>query len=134
MTNMSKLACKRSINLFIILIMMCSVIDRVGGLHAVDVSDPKNPTLAACFGDDGYVHDVECLDYHGPDTPYQGHEICFGYNEDSLTIMDVEDKNNIVMISRSEYDTAKYTHQVISSCHWRNKWMDEWVNAGSMLG
>ena len=34
----------------------------------VDVSDPLNPTFSGCFGNDGYVHDTECIDYNGPDT------------------------------------------------------------------
>ena len=66
----------------------------------------------SCFGDDGYVHDVECVVYHGPDTRYQGHEICFGYNEDSLTLMDVIDHANPLFISKMGYPTASYTHQV----------------------
>lgn len=50
--------------------------------------------------------------YSGPDTSYQGHEICFNYNEDTLTIVDVTDKENMKMISRTGYEGAKYTHQV----------------------
>ena len=50
--------------------------------------------------------------YSGPDTDYQGHEICFNYNEDTLTIVDVTDKSNMKMISRTGYEGAKYTHQV----------------------
>ena len=46
-----------------------------GGLHAVDVSDPLNPTFAGCFGDDGYVHDAQCTIYTGPDTEHQDKEV-----------------------------------------------------------
>ena len=46
-----------------------------GGLHAVDVSDPLNPTFAGCFGGDGYVHDAQCTIYTGPDTEHQGKEV-----------------------------------------------------------
>lgn len=30
------------------------------GLYMVDVRDPGNPKEASCFGDDGYVHEVQC--------------------------------------------------------------------------
>jgi len=82
-----------------------------GGLFAVDVSNPLQPTTAGCFGGDGYSHDAQCVNYHGPDANYQGREICFGFNEDSLTIVDVTDKNNMVMIAKSGYINVGYTHQ-----------------------
>lgn len=50
--------------------------------------------------------------YSGPDTAYTGHEICFNYNEDTLTIVDVTDKDHMKMLSRTGYLGAKYTHQV----------------------
>lgn len=82
-----------------------------GGLHMIDVRDPKDPTFAGCFDEDGYTHDVECVVYDGPDTRYTGREICFASNEDTLTIADVTDKADPVMLSRTGYDTAAYTHQ-----------------------
>jgi len=27
------------------------------------------------------MHSAQCLVYHGPDTKYEGGEICYGYNE-----------------------------------------------------
>ena len=47
----------------------------LGGLHAINVSDPLNPTFAGCFGGDGYVHDAQCTIYTGPDTEHQGKEV-----------------------------------------------------------
>lgn len=32
------------------------------------------------------MHDAQCLIYHGPDKQFEGHEICYGYNEDSLSM------------------------------------------------
>lgn len=61
---------------------------------------------------DRYTHDSECVIYSGPDSAYSGHEICFNYNEDTLTIVDVTDKENMKMLSRTGYEGAKYTHQV----------------------
>lgn len=82
------------------------------GLHMIDVNDPKNPKFAGCFGQDGYVHDAQCVVYKGPDAKYQGREICFCYNENTLTIVDVEDKSAPTMLSRVPYNNAYYTHQV----------------------
>jgi len=82
-----------------------------GGPHIVDIEDPINPKFVGCFQDDGYTHDAQCVVYKGPDTDYQGHEICFLYNENSLTIIDVEDKDNIKQLSRVVYPGVAYSHQ-----------------------
>jgi len=82
-----------------------------GGLHMIDVSDPKNPRNAGCFADDGYVHDAQCVVYNGPDSRYTGKEVCFCYNEDSFTLVDVTDKSNPMMISKRGYEGYAYTHQ-----------------------
>ncbi|CRK16446.1 hypothetical protein BN1708_017497, partial [Verticillium longisporum] len=50
--------------------------------------------------------------YHGPDKRYEGRDICYGYNEDTLTIYDVTNKANVTnIISRISYEGAAYTHQ-----------------------
>jgi len=82
-----------------------------GGLHMVDISSPANPVDAGCFSADGYTHDAQCVIYDGPDTEHFGKEICFNSNEDTLTIVDVSDKNNPIQLSRQGYDNAQYTHQ-----------------------
>lgn len=81
------------------------------GLHMVDVSDPTNPTFAGVYDDDGYTHDAQCVIYEGPDSRYTGKEICFCYNEDTVTIVDVTDKSNPKKISRTDYKNNLYTHQ-----------------------
>ena len=73
--------------------------------------DPLNPAFAGCFATDGYTHDAQCINYNGPDSAYQGHEICFNANEDTLTIVDVTDKNNPVQLARKSYAGVSYTHQ-----------------------
>jgi len=82
-----------------------------GGLHMVDIRSPKNPTFAGCFEDDGYTHDSQCVVYDGPDERFAGREICFASNEDTVTIVDVTDKANPEMLSRTGYPSAVYTHQ-----------------------
>jgi choice-of-anchor B domain-containing protein len=82
-----------------------------GGLHMIDIREPLNPTFAGCFADDGYTHDVQCVYYKGPDLDYRFKEICFASNEDTVTIVDVSDKSNPVMLSRNGYQGSRYTHQ-----------------------
>ncbi len=82
-----------------------------GGLHMVDISQPTAPRFAGCFAADGYTHDVQCVRYDGPDTDHTAKEICFAANEDTLTIVDVTDKNAPAQISRTGYPGAGYTHQ-----------------------
>jgi choice-of-anchor B domain-containing protein len=82
-----------------------------GGPHMVDIRDPKRPAFAGCVSEDGYTHDTQCVNYSGPDERFAGREICFSSNEDTVTIVDVTDKDAPAQLSRRGYDTAAYTHQ-----------------------
>ncbi len=87
-----------------------------GGLHMVDVSNPTSPVFAGCFSADGYTHDVQCVTYFGPDADHQGAEVCFASNEDSLTVIDVSQKDSPVMLGKADYPLIGYSHQ---------GWLDE---------
>jgi choice-of-anchor B domain-containing protein len=82
-----------------------------GGLHMIDLRTPTQPSFAGCYSDDGYSHDVQCVMYRGPDSRYRGREICFASNEDTVTVVDVSDKQNPVLIARHGYKQNGYTHQ-----------------------
>ncbi len=82
-----------------------------GGLHVVDLSNPAAPVAAGNFSADGYTHDVQVVVYHGPDPDHGGQEIAFACNEDTVTIVNVNDKSNMTMISRNPYAQDQYTHQ-----------------------
>jgi choice-of-anchor B domain-containing protein len=89
-----------------------------GGLHMIDLRNPKMPTFAGCFADastgrsgTGYSHDAQCVVYAGPDTEHAGKEICMGSNETALSISDVSDKDNPVAISAVVYPNVAYAHQ-----------------------
>ncbi|MGY0236314.1 choice-of-anchor B family protein [Longispora urticae] len=82
-----------------------------GGVHMVNVQNPKSPTNAGCVSNDGYTHENQCVVYHGPDVAYQNKEICFNYNEDTLTIVDVTTKSAPKQLSRTGYTNNRYTHQ-----------------------
>ncbi|KAH7376674.1 hypothetical protein B0T11DRAFT_304022 [Plectosphaerella cucumerina] len=82
-----------------------------GGLWMIDVSNPARPQDAGCVNQDGYVHDAQCVIYNGPMRQYHGKEICFNYNEDTLTIVDITRRALPVQLSRTTYVGATYTHQ-----------------------
>ncbi|KAI0128575.1 hypothetical protein BJ170DRAFT_721266 [Xylariales sp. AK1849] len=81
------------------------------GLIFIDLTDPSAPFSPGCASGDGYVHDAQCLVYRGPDEKYNEREICYGYDEDTLTIFDVTDKNTTNIISRTGYEGSSFTHQ-----------------------
>lgn len=82
-----------------------------GGLWMIDVSNPARPQDAGCVSNDGYVHDAQCVLYNGPQAQYRGKEICFNYNEDALTIVDISRRALPNQLSRTTYNGATYTHQ-----------------------
>ncbi len=89
-----------------------------GGLHMIDLSDPKNPSFAGChaaegtgWGRTGYTHDVQCVVYRGPDTEHAGREICVGSNETAIVVSDVTDKANPLTLSTATYADHDYVHQ-----------------------
>ena len=88
-----------------------------GGLHMVDVRDPKSPVFAGCFTDTegliypGRTHDAQCVVYHGPDDRFQGRELCFASNETALRIIDVTDKEAPAPVGTATYPGLAYVHQ-----------------------
>jgi len=82
-----------------------------GGLHMVDISSPKSPVFAGCFGADGDTHDAQCVNYNGPDPDHAGAEICFGSNEDKVSIADVTDKSAAVSLATLTYPNLGFVHQ-----------------------
>lgn len=88
-----------------------------GGLHMVNVRNPKQPVFAGCFhspganGSRGYTHDAQCVVYRGPDTRYHGRQVCVGSNEREINIADVSDKDAPRVIGRNAYPNVSYAHQ-----------------------
>ncbi len=102
-----------------------------GGLHIVDIREPKNPTFAGCFTDtegliwQGRTHDAQCVVYRGPDESYQGRQICFVSNETALRIVDVTDKTNPVPLGVASYPGVAYVHQGWLSDDHRHFYLDD---------
>ena len=100
----------------------------LGGIEMVDVSDPTNPTDAGCYKDHGYIHDIQCVNYEGPDERYHGREICVGSAGEvagfdsgdaealaRISVIDVTDKANVEPLAFFSYNEvdglAYYSHQ-----------------------
>ncbi|KAJ3895260.1 hypothetical protein GG344DRAFT_39169 [Lentinula edodes] len=81
------------------------------GLIFIDVSDPENPKGVGCASEDGYVHDAQCLTYHGPHVEYEGTDICYSFNEDAFTIYDISNTSSPIIISTTPYYGVSYSHQ-----------------------
>ncbi len=89
-----------------------------GGLHMINVQDPRNPTFMGCFNDSktgnngsGATHDAQCVTYNGPDADHRGKEICIGSNGTAISVADVSDKDNPIAISQGTYPNSAYVHQ-----------------------
>ncbi len=91
-----------------------------GDLHMVNLANPLAPVSAGCVGLNGYVHEAQCLTYTGPDTAYQGREICFTSNgrfdnTDTLGIDDVTNKSAVQQLARVGYPSPGYAHQTYTT-------------------
>ena len=82
-----------------------------GGAHFINIQDPENPVFAGGYAGDSYTHDAQVVTYHGLDADYVGHEIYVGSNEDSVTVIDVTDKTNPIIIAKATYPNVGYVHQ-----------------------
>lgn len=85
--------------------------DYNGGAHFINIQNPLNPVGEGGYAGSGYTHDAQVITYNGPDTDYAGREIYIGSNESFVTIVDVTDKSNPVLIANATYSNDAYTHQ-----------------------
>jgi choice-of-anchor B domain-containing protein len=83
----------------------------VGTPLIFDVTQPLAPVPVGAMADDGYTHDSLCQNYKGPDSDYRDHEICFNFNEDTVTVYDVTaNPVSPEQLARVTYDAASYIH------------------------
>jgi len=82
-----------------------------GGVHFIDISNPKTPLSAGGWGDNGYTHDAQVITYNGPDGRFTGAEILIGANEDQVVIVDVSNKDMPEEITTFSYPQYAYAHQ-----------------------
>jgi len=83
-----------------------------GGLHVADLqSSPAEPTFVTCYAGAGYMHDIHCVMYHGPDSRYTGREICVAFTGVDIRILDVTEKCSIVVVTTATYGGRSFVHQ-----------------------
>ena len=82
-----------------------------GGALFVNIQNPTAPVSEGGFGAGGYSHDVQVVNYTGPDTVHTGKEILVGSNENEIVIADVSNKANPIILSTIGYSNIGYTHQ-----------------------
>ncbi|MEM7166529.1 MAG: choice-of-anchor B family protein [Planctomycetota bacterium] len=85
------------------------------GLRIYDLANPTMPSYVTAWNG-RYVHDAQVVTY--TTGPYAGKQIAFccgGLNNGNLntglTILDVTDKSNIVVLSEIVYPNGEYSHQ-----------------------
>ena len=103
------------------------------GLHMIDISTPINPMFAGCHSD-FEVHDTVCVVYHGLDTAYAGHEICFNSAKDRLEIVDVSNKSATVTVGMTGYPNLAFVHQAWPTDDHRYLFVDDEVDEGQIGG
>jgi len=83
----------------------------VGGAHIVDINDPMAPQFVDCIPHNGFIHDMQCLVYQGPDEEHAGKEICIANTGLRVRIFDVDDKTDMRELSATLYPAASFSHQ-----------------------
>ncbi len=87
-----------------------------GGPVFIDIQAPASPNIVGGYGADNYTHDLQVINYKGPDKAYSGNEILllsnsdYGFNN-RVVILDVTDKSNPHKISEATYPSSGYSHQ-----------------------
>lgn len=76
----------------------------------LDVNNPKTPVPVGAMADDGYTHDSLCRNYKGPDKAHRGNEVCFNFNEDTVTVYDLANPATPEQLARVTYENASYVH------------------------
>jgi choice-of-anchor B domain-containing protein len=93
-----------------------------GGVHLLDLrANSLRPKFAGCWGE-AWTHDIQCVQYAGPDTRFTGREICFAFQAEvgHVAVVDFTDKtvdpvtkklSKLKVLARVKYPQASYTHQ-----------------------
>jgi choice-of-anchor B domain-containing protein len=74
-----------------------------------DLTDPANPVEVGRWSN-AYEHDIQAVTYTSG--PYAGRQILFGSSEGrGLDVIDVTNKSNPILLSRTSYPNVAYAHQ-----------------------
>jgi choice-of-anchor B domain-containing protein len=77
----------------------------------IDLSDPLHPKYAGHAADAKGARGAQCIRYYGPDPVYKDHQICFFTGGGGLTIIDVTQKRQPVLVSQVSYPKAVSAYQ-----------------------
>ncbi len=124
--------------------------DLFGGQAVVyNLANPGSPEYVGGIAVDGYIHDTQVVNYHGPDPDHAGREIMFTASANDFVVIDVTDKAAPFRIWEDVYPNVGYVHQGWLSedhskfylndetdSHWTHKWdmtdLDNPVYLGSI--
>lgn len=83
------------------------------GVTIIDIKDPTKMKQVACYASEVYSHEALAWNYNGPDKRFTGREILWNFTGQgkTMTIIDVTDKNNLKVLSKTTYPGASFTHQ-----------------------
>ena len=109
------------------------------GLYIYSLANPAVPTQVGQWTE-RYTHDAQIVTY--TDGPFAGRQIAFccggfngGWNDTGLTIVDVTNKSNPIVVSQVYYSNAEYSHQGWLSedrkFFYLNDELDEQTNSGN---
>ena len=111
-----------------------------GGVHLLDLrANPLRPAFAGCWGE-AWTHDIQCVQYAGPDTRFTGREICFAFQAEvgHVAVVDFTDKtvdratkklSKLKVLARVQYPQPSYTHQGwLTEDHSKLLFGDETIN------
>ena len=76
-----------------------------------NLGTPASPQYLGPVQVDGYVHDLQVVNYRGPDPDHFGREIMFTASRDDFVIIDVEDKTSPFLIWEDFHPGTQYIHQ-----------------------
>ena len=81
------------------------------GWQVYTLADPLAPAFTGCSGTTGYIHDAQCVAYGGPDADYAGRQVCAGFQNDDVFLVDATDPANVTTIAIGGYPGSRYAHQ-----------------------
>ncbi|MEM8709574.1 MAG: choice-of-anchor B family protein, partial [Planctomycetota bacterium] len=108
------------------------------GLRIYSLANPGNPQFVGSWNT-RYVHDVQVVTYTSG--PFSGREIAYccsgfngGFQDTGLSVVDVTNKNNPVVLSQIAYPGREYSHQGWLSEDRTRFYLGDELDEGSTVG
>ena len=102
-----------------------------GGLVAVSLADPANPTIVGSWST-RYVHDAQVVSYTSG--PLAGREIAYCFNGSAgVEVIDVTNKSSMTRIGGTSYAGVQYCHQGWTSEDRQYLYVDDELDEGATV-